>query len=84
MAVSLIISHTNDFHSQMKENLVALLLAVALLVAPAVTPLSQNQVGGCVPKVSDAIDLGLSVKWAPWNLGASKPTDYGVYFMGAR
>ena len=34
----------------------------------------------CAQRV-DAIDLGLSVKWAPWNIGASKPTDYGVYFM---
>ena len=26
------------------------------------------------------VDLGLSVKWAKCNLGASKPTDYGDYF----
>ncbi len=26
------------------------------------------------------VDLGLSVKWARCNLGASKPTDYGDYF----
>jgi hypothetical protein len=28
-----------------------------------------------------AIDLGLSVKWANMNVGASSPTDYGMYFM---
>ncbi len=38
-------------------------------------------VGGSVPKISESVDLGLSVKWAPWNIGASKPSDYGEYFM---
>lgn len=28
-----------------------------------------------------AVDLGLSVKWANMNVGASSPTDYGMYFM---
>ncbi len=27
-----------------------------------------------------AIDLGLSVKWASYNIGASKPEDYGDYY----
>ena len=27
-------------------------------------------------RVADAIDLGLSVKWASWNVGASKVCDY--------
>lgn len=40
----------------------------------------ECKVGGKVPKVSEAVDLGLSVKWAPWNVGASQPTDYGEYF----
>lgn len=26
------------------------------------------------------VDLGLSVKWAGWNVGASKPEEYGDYF----
>ena len=26
------------------------------------------------------VDLGLSVKWATCNVGASKPEDYGDYF----
>ncbi len=32
--------------------------------------------------VSEAefVDLGLSVKWAKWNLGATKETDYGDHF----
>lgn len=28
-------------------------------------------------RVANAIDLGLSVKWASWNVGASKTADYG-------
>lgn len=31
-----------------------------------------------------AIDLGLSVKWASFNLGAYKPTDVGSFFIGLR
>ena len=27
-----------------------------------------------------AVDLGLSVKWASCNLGASKPEEFGHYF----
>ncbi len=29
---------------------------------------------------TDPVDLGLSVKWAPFNVGAEKETDYGGYF----
>ena len=32
-----------------------------------------------IPKV-DAVDLGLSVKWAPYNVGATAPEEYGDYF----
>jgi hypothetical protein len=28
----------------------------------------------------EAVDLGLSVKWASFNVGASKPQEYGTYF----
>ncbi|MCF0175072.1 MAG: hypothetical protein HUJ95_07015, partial [Bacteroidales bacterium] len=28
----------------------------------------------------EAVDLGLSVKWASWNVGAKSETDYGQYF----
>ncbi len=34
-----------------------------------------------VPTIpAEAVDLGLSVKWASWNIGATKPEDYGDYF----
>lgn len=28
----------------------------------------------------EQVDLGLSVKWASWNVGASRPEEYGYYF----
>ena len=41
-------------------------------------PLSPYMsVGG---NVGEAIDLGLSVKWASWNVGASASEEYGDYF----
>ena len=33
-----------------------------------------------VPAGVEAVDLGLSVKWANMNIGATKETDYGTYF----
>ena len=30
--------------------------------------------------IPEAIDLGLSVKWASFNIGASKPEEYGFYY----
>lgn len=29
---------------------------------------------------SEAVDLGLSVKWAPFNVGATNPEEYGGYY----
>ena len=31
-------------------------------------------------EIVEAIDLGLSVKWAPYNVGATKPEEYGGYY----
>lgn len=30
--------------------------------------------------IPDAVDLGLSIKWSSWNLGAASPEGYGEYF----
>ena len=30
--------------------------------------------------VGEAVDLGLSVKWASWNVGATAPEEYGGYY----
>lgn len=36
-----------------------------------------------VVPVPDAVDLGLSVKWASFNIGASRPVEYGGYYQWA-
>lgn len=33
-----------------------------------------------IPSSTNAVDLGLSVKWASVNIGASKPEEYGEYY----
>lgn len=38
----------------------------------------ENKIGGTI---ADAVDLGLSVKWASHNLGASKETEAGAYLF---
>ena len=37
-------------------------------------------IGGKVDAVPEVIDLGLSVKWASFNLGASKPEEFGDFY----
>ena len=50
-----------------------------------VTTVDGGKTATCSVTVSDqgvpeAVDLGLSVKWASFNLGATKPEEYGDYF----
>lgn len=33
-----------------------------------------------VPGDSRMVDMGLSVKWAAWNMGATQPSDYGNFY----
>ena len=40
--------------------------------------LKPDSNGGSVPE--GAVDLGLSVKWASCNLGASSPEEFGDYY----
>ena len=42
-----------------------------------------NQEGKIYIPVTDMVDLGLSVKWATCNIGASKPEEYGGYYQWA-
>jgi len=32
-------------------------------------------------EIPELVDLGLSVKWRNWNLGASSPIEYGLYYQ---
>jgi hypothetical protein len=43
-------------------------------------PLSEIYSISFVKPVGDAVDLGLSVKWASYNVGATKPEEYGGYY----
>ena len=47
-----------------------------------VTTLDGNKTATCTVKVLpiEEVDLGLSVNWAAWNLGAAAPEEYGYYF----
>lgn len=72
----------------MKRNLFPLILLAALLMTACVdnnfdegdkVPFEQNlyfkNSSNAVP-----VDLGLSVLWAPWNVGAKAPEEYGNYY----
>ena len=41
---------------------------------------SQRLVHDTVVSIPEYVDLGLSVKWATFNVGATSPEDYGDYF----
>lgn len=56
--------------------ILAAVLIVAGNVAMARTAGEQGDDAGKV----EAVDLGLSVKWANMNVGAKKPSGYGTYF----
>ena len=47
-----------------------------LTAGPAV---KEENIPSSYKDVAEAVDLGLSVKWASWNFGANKPEGYGVY-----
>ena len=41
---------------------------------------SSNESTATPPEGVEAVDLGLGVKWASFNVGATKPEEYGDYF----
>ena len=58
----------------------ALKMGVATIT---VTSVDKNKTAACIVNVVEetgAVDLGLSVRWAPFNIGASTPEEYGDYF----
>ena len=55
------------------------IFTLALLLTTATTAAAQSPATGQILG-HDYVDLGLSVKWATCNIGASKPEDYGDYF----
>ena len=53
---------------------------VGIVDSPQLIDNKQTRKKGDAGKIAEAIDLGLSVKWASWNVGASKPEEYGGYY----
>ena len=51
-----------------------------LVILLAMTSCEKNQSVDLEENPIQAVDLGLSVKWATCNVGASSPQDYGDYF----
>lgn len=52
----------------------------ATITAKAGEKQAQCKVTVKAPAVPEVVDLGLSVKWRAWNLGASAPEEYGDYY----
>lgn len=65
----------------MKKNIFALLVPLlAILMSASCSKDDDNDNGGFHQSKMECVDLGLSVKWATCNLGATSPEDYGVFF----
>jgi len=62
----------------MKINL--FLVAMSAVVLFGFSSCSKDNTGGSDEIPDGAVDLGLSVKWASCNLGASSPEEYGDYY----
>lgn len=58
-----------------RTTLIATVVGVLLAVAGNAQTILSGTIAG-----HDYVDLGLSVKWATCNVGASSPEDYGDYF----
>lgn len=52
----------------------------AQIVASAGGKTAECKVHVVEPVYEEVVDLGLSVKWRAWNLGATKPQEFGDYY----
>ncbi len=60
-------------------------LFLTMLAVMSLWTVGQAKVNGTDPEAKtpdgvEAVDMGLSVKWANMNVGAKKPAGYGTYF----
>ena len=58
----------------------AALAATAIFSCAKQEDVEKEQQEEAVKTQPEAVELGLSVKWASWNLGASAPEEYGDYY----
>ena len=84
----------NDFYKTLKERFlhkknnwlkfIMIICAISMIVGISIALLGnkENDVTPFTNETYDsrAIDLGLSVKWASYNLGANTPEEFGNYF----
>ncbi|MBQ9548391.1 MAG: hypothetical protein IJV01_04435 [Bacteroidales bacterium] len=61
-------------------NRISVLRYFALCVTVGVLFSCESEEETVITSKEEAVDLGLSVKWGEWNLGASKPDEYGDYY----
>lgn len=57
-----------------KKNLFAVMIIIPVIIS------SCSKDDDETIAIGEAIDLGLSVKWASWNVGASRPEESGGYY----
>ena len=77
---TVIVTDTEGKQMEIKTTKPQTISRSSLLKMPAVN--YEWKASSSVP-TPEAVDLGLSVKWASCNLGASKPTEYGGYYQWA-
>ena len=53
---------------------------VATSAATKPQVLDTATVGGKAATAAEAVDMGGSVLWAPWNVGAARAEEYGIQF----
>ena len=64
----------------MNSNFKHLSLAISFIVCLISCSSNSNEIQVSYDVVAEAVDLGLSVKWASHNLGATSPTEFGGYY----
>lgn len=71
---------TNIFLGSVRLCAVASLAALALSCSPKAATDNGDPWGGTVASAEQAVDLGVSVLWASWNVGAKSADGAGAYF----
>ena len=67
----------------MKSYSKILLVSAAILALLSCNKENPQNIGNIKMPVPELVDLGLSVKWGSFNLGATKPAEYGGYYQWA-
>ena len=76
---------TNSIKEKIQSVIIVMLINLSLMALSSCTedwgePLAKYESYGSVPPFVEAVDLGLSVKWASCNIGAAAPECFGNYY----